>query len=215
MTTHAVGSLPLSVLAWLTCLAACLLAAAALRGRAGALLSPAALAVGALALASHAADLGVTLAVSPDLALETNPIWRPVIDGWGLPIARAYGLTGKLMVSVLSWQLYALYLAQREGLYPRPGLSFIGFLGSCGTSSGAVSWRRLASLGAYVFGLSGPIFLYAALLNSLVEAAPALHESLPGFGVAVSLYAAVVTLSHPVASYRTYRLTCGQGVTAR
>src|SRR4051794_1239128 len=69
-----------------------------------------ALLVAVLALAAHLADYWITLVRSPDLALEANPIWRNVIAHYGLGVAKWYGLTGKLLVSLLAGQMTAFYL---------------------------------------------------------------------------------------------------------
>lgn len=45
--------------------------------------------VGAISLAAHLFDYYVTLRLSPALAQEANPIWRIVVDNFGIDIAKA------------------------------------------------------------------------------------------------------------------------------
>jgi len=47
--------------------------------------------VGLLAFAANLADYFVTLRHSPDLALEANPLWRNIVDHFGLRIAKYLG----------------------------------------------------------------------------------------------------------------------------
>jgi hypothetical protein len=107
----------LAVVAWL---AVALRAAAVgyvLRNEGVTIWRPASL-FGILALAANLADYFVTLQRSPDLTFEANPLWRDVVDHFGLRIARWYGFTGKVLVSVLAAQMFAFYLSQREAIYP-------------------------------------------------------------------------------------------------
>ena len=90
----------LSVLAWLVVACGAVIMARALRGerRRGVWIS--ATLVGAFALTANLADYAVTLHRSPDLGMEANPLWRNVVDRWGLQVAKGYGLTGKILVEL-------------------------------------------------------------------------------------------------------------------
>jgi hypothetical protein len=58
--------------------------------------------VGSMALAGNLAAYFVTVRHSPDLALEANPLWRNVLDHFGLRIAKWYGLSGKVFSNFFS-----------------------------------------------------------------------------------------------------------------
>jgi hypothetical protein len=176
---QAVG-LPLALLAWLTVAGGALALHLLLRGveltRAE---RRQALGVGLLALVSHLQDIAFTLWVTPDLAIEANPIWRTVLAGAGLPVAIAYGLTGKLLLALLSWQLFALYLAQRRGLYPPRDLppGFRPFWYAYGAGRGLRRLVAWVNLFAFAFPLAAPLMLYVSLLNT--AEAPWLLRVLP------------------------------------
>lgn len=96
--------LPLAALAWVTVAGGALGLHLLLRGVRGSRFERRwALAVGLVALGCHLQDIGVTLAVTPDLAIEANPLWRAVLARAGLPVAIAYGLTGKLLLALPPW----------------------------------------------------------------------------------------------------------------
>ena len=163
--------LPLALLAWLTVAGGAagmtlVLRRAGMRGR----WMPS-LAVGALALAGHSADIFVTLKVSPDLSLEGNPMWLSIVDAFGLPFALFYGLSGQFLVCVLSVQLFAWYLASRETMWPARAATFGEFVRGFGAASPkrwGVRWRSLGNFFAFLFSLIGPYFFYVAWLNSMV-----------------------------------------------
>src|SRR5271169_4804339 len=94
----------LALLAWLTVTLGAVAMAYALRNERAVIWRPAVL-VGILALAANLSDYFVTLHRSPDLRLEANPLWRNVTDHLGLTMAKWYGLTGKILVSLLAAQL--------------------------------------------------------------------------------------------------------------
>ena len=81
--------LPLAVAAWASVFLGALAMGAVLRRRDLADCRPKALAVGGVGLLAHLLDFGVTLRITPDLAMEANPIWRIVIDRFGLAVAKA------------------------------------------------------------------------------------------------------------------------------
>ncbi|MEE9608354.1 MAG: hypothetical protein V3U03_11505 [Myxococcota bacterium] len=198
--------LPLAILAWATVF----LAAAGMAGVLGryslrACLLPS-LGVGALALFAHSLDYWVTLRMSPTLGMEANPIWRIVIDAFGLRLALAYGLSGKLLLSVLSFELFAYYLLQRERLYPMGADGIRSFWGNYGrTSRGfkAVRWANLVNFFCFGFALLSPFVAYVALLNGLVNH-PA-YLRLPSMPIVLVVYLGALAAGYPLVTYRAFR----------
>jgi hypothetical protein len=144
--------------------------------------------------------------MSPTLAMEANPIWRIVIDSFGLRLALAYGLSGKLLLSVLSFEFFAYYLVQRERLYPAGvgGLrSFWGSYGRTGNGYQAVRGANLVNFFCFGFALLSPFVVYVALLNSLVDH-PA-YLRLPSMPTALVLYLGALAASYPLVTYRAFR----------
>jgi len=74
--------------------------------------------IGGLALLSHLLDFGAILALDPGLIDNSSPLWLAVRDHLGAPTALIYGLTGKLLIALLSHQLYLTYRLQRVALFP-------------------------------------------------------------------------------------------------
>ena len=100
---------------------------------------------GTLALAANLADFYVTFYRSPDLYLELNPVWRNVIDKWGITTAWWYGFCGKVLLSVLAGLMAAFYIKHRERLYPDRAIDFFAFIRRMGERS--KDWRdRLSGL---------------------------------------------------------------------
>ena len=198
--------LPLAILAWATVFfGAAGMAVVLSRHSLRACLLPA-LGVGALALFAHSLDYWVTLRMSPTLAMEANPIWRIVIDAFGLRLALAYGLSGKLLLSVLSFECFAYYLVQRERLYPTGADGLRSFWGAYGrTSSGyeAVRWANLVNFFCFGFALLSPFVAYVALLNSLVNNSAYLR--LPSMPAVLVVYLGALTASYPLVTYRAFR----------
>lgn len=79
--------LPLAIAAWATVFLAAIGLAVVLRGRSLRGVLVPALIVGVVGLAAHLLDYFVTLRISPDLAMEANPIWRIALDHFGLRLA--------------------------------------------------------------------------------------------------------------------------------
>jgi hypothetical protein len=194
--------LPLVVAAWLSVFAGAISMALVLRRRDLAGCVAPALVVGALALAAHLLDYAVTLRITPDLAMEANPIWRVVIDRLGLPIARAYGLTGKLLVSVLSFELYAWYLAQRRELWPERAAGFADFVRRLGARAPRLA--NVRSFFAFAFALFGPYFFYITFLNLVGDRDEGLYAKLPSPPLAIAVYFAGVTAAYFAGQWRAF-----------
>ena len=196
--------LPLVIAAWASVFIGAVAMAVVLRRRRATLkgcLAPA-LVVGALALAAHLLDYFVTLRITPDLAMEANPIWRIAADRLGLPIAKAYGLTGKLLVAALSFELYAWYLAQRRELWPEQALGFFDFVKKLGKS--ARHQANVRSFFAFAFALFGPYFFYIVLMN-LSGDDEAFYARLPSPPLAICVYFAALTAAYFGLQYRAYQ----------
>jgi hypothetical protein len=194
--------LPLVAAAWLTVFLGAIGMALVLRRRdLKGCLAPAAV-VGALALAAHLLDYAVTLRITPDLSMEANPIWRIVIDRLGLAIAKAYGLSGKILVSVLSFELYAFYLSQRRELLPARADGFRDFVARLGKDAGRLA--NVRSFFAFAFALFGPYFFYITFMN-LSGDDEVFYEKLPSPPVAIVAYFSAVTAAYFAAAWRAFQ----------
>ena len=198
--------LPLAIAAWIAVFAAVIGMAIVLwLDRSRGVWLPAVL-VGVTALTAHILDFAVTLQMSPDLELEANPIWRIVIDTWGLPAAKLYGLTGKVLLAVISFELFAYYLVQRERLFPQRAQGFNDFWRSFGASHSEpclVRWPNLANFFAFSFSLLGPFFFYVAFLNSLVNDPRYLR--FPSMVVALAAYLGILVASYFTVTYGEFK----------
>jgi hypothetical protein len=154
-------------------------------------------------LTAHLLDYFVTLDLTPDLSAEANPIWRIVIDGFGLGIAKAYGLSGKILLSVLSGQLYAWFLRHRASLFPPSASGFFDFVKNLGR--GAPRLGNVRSFFAFAFALFGPYFFYITFLNVTGERNPSLYVKLPSPPVAIVGYFALVTAAYFALMWRAFR----------
>jgi hypothetical protein len=169
---------------------------------------PAALGVGGLGLIAHLLDYFFTLKITPDLSMEANPIWRVVIDSFGLAFARIYGLTGKLLLSVVSTELFAWHLSHRASLFPRQAKSFREFVSALGRGASERlrgSAGRLASFFAFAFALFGPYFFYITFMNVVGDSGSDLYEQLPSPPVAILIYFVGVTAAYFGSMWRAFR----------
>ncbi len=126
--------------------------------------------VGTAALAAHMLDYFVTIRLCPTLSAEANPIWNVVVEKLGLGIAKWYGFTGKVLLSFLSFELFAYFLIQREKLLPRQAKSFSDFWNRYGTEQGKrviLRWGNIINFFSFLFALSGPFYFYVAILNTI------------------------------------------------
>jgi len=198
--------LPLAVVAWLTVAGGALALALHLRRQDRRGHWRTTLVVGAVALVAHLSDIGITLALSGDLALEANPIWLAVVEHCGVPFAIGYGLTGKLLVALLCGECFLLYRTGRAHLFPAQAAS----LGEFWRGFGASAPRRwglhpgpLVNFFAYAFALTAPFTFYIVLLNSLVDS-PA-YQSLPPMPLTLAVYLVGLAASYPLVNYRAFR----------
>src|SRR3954464_2137767 len=198
----------LSWLAWATVFFGAIAMLRATRGVRGWKIWTAALVVTVLGVVAHMADYVITLERSPDLALEMNPLWRNVVQHYGLGVAKWYGLTGKLLVSLLAGQMTAFYLGERARLFPRDsGLGLGGFLSHMGERSASWRERSAALFTIFAFFFAGLTFFYfyIAYQNSITD--PAQLDRLPSTPVAVLLYVVALSAAFLAITYRAYART--------
>lgn len=205
----------LSWLAWATVFFGVLAMLRVTRGIRGRRIWAAASVVTVLAIVAHMADYVITLRRSPDLALELNPLWRNVLTHYGLGVAKWYGLTGKLLVSVLAGQMTAfyLYLGNRERLFPRAAsLTPWGFMRHMGERSASWRERSAALFTIFAFFFAGLTFFYfyIAYQNSITD--PAQLDRLPSTPAAVLLYVVGLGVAFVLLTYRAYRLSANRHV---
>lgn len=196
----------LSWLAWATVFFGALAMLRATRGVRGRRIWTAAFVVTALAVVAHLADYFITLDRSPDLALELNPLWRNVVTRYGLGWAKWYGLTGKLLVSVLAGQMTAFYLGNRWRLSPNAsGLGPAGFVRHMGERS--QNWRErgtaLFTIFAFYFAGLTFFYFYIAYQNSITD--PVQLDRLPSTPIAVLAYVVLLVVGFVFITYRAYR----------
>jgi hypothetical protein len=161
--------------------------------------------VGILALAANLADYFVTLQRSPDLTFEANPLWRNVVDHFGLRIAKWYGLTGKIFVSVLAAQMFAFYLSQRETIYPEQARSLLHFLMQMGSRARTFRGRLLGlfTIFAFFFAWMNGFYLYIAYTNSLDNLD--VLKRLPSVPVSILILVATLAIAFSLTTYRAFR----------
>ena len=196
----------LSWLAWATVFFGALLMWRATREVRGRGVWTAAFVVTALAIVAHLADYVITLRRSPDLALELNPLWRNIVERYGIGVAKWYGLSGKLLVSVLAGQMTAFYLGNRQRLFARAsGLGALGFAVHMGERSRTWRDRAAALFTIFAFFFAGLTFFYfyIAYQNSLTD--PAAFDRLPSTPMAVLIYVVVLCAAFLALTYRAYR----------
>lgn len=203
---YAMG-LPLALLAWGVVVGAVIGMGFVLRRRSMRGRWLPSLAIGMLGVLGHGADILVTVKVSPDLSLEANPMWRAVVDRLGLPFAMFYGFSGQVFVCILSVQLFAFYLIERESLFPAEAngpLEFIRGFGANLPRRFGVSGQTTVSFFAFLFPMLGPYFLYVAFLNSMVRDEER-YARWPSVNVAVCVWLAFIGVAWFAENYRAFR----------
>ncbi len=193
-----------SIVAWFVVAGGCAIMAVVLRAERSRRVWIPATVVGVVALAANLTDYFVTLALSPDLASEANPLWRNVADRWGLTMAKWYGLTGKIFVSCLAGQMFAFFLANLPRLYPSRARSLGQFLLRMGDRSKTRRDRVLALFTLFAFFFSGIqlLYFYIAFLNWLDGSL--LLDRLPSVPLAIVLLLLAITVAFAVVSYQAF-----------
>ena len=163
------------------------------------------LVVGLVSFAAHMMDYIATLQLSPDLSMEMNPIWRIVIDHYGLNIAKFYGLTGKAFLSILAAECFAYYIVQREYLFPKKARNFFSFwryYGTRGRGLGRMRWPTMVNFFCFCLAFIGPFYFYVAFMNTLVD--DPLRSSLPPILSVLFIDLIVVTAGYFTMTYRAF-----------
>jgi hypothetical protein len=196
---------PLALLAWVTVSSAVVAMAMVLR-RHGNIRSvlPATLVVTALAALGHGSDIVITFKMSPDLGMEENQMWLAIVRVMGWKLAVAYGITGQILVIILSGELYAWYRLVRARYWPAEASEgFFAFLRGYGANRRwlGVAWGPVGVLGAFMFAFLGPFFLYVAWLNSIVMDF-ARHDRMPQPLPVAFCWLAAVGVSFFVSNWR-------------
>ena len=196
----------LSWLAWLTVFLGAIAMGWVLRRERSPAAWRAAAIVASLAVVAHLTDYLVTLNRSPDLALEANPLWRNVVQHYGLTVAKWYGLTGKILVSIIAGEMAAFYVAQRRRLFPVKAESFAGFLRGLGARSRTLGDRLAALFTLFCFFFAGLSFFYfyVAFQNWTLDSA--VLDRLPSVPVAVLSYVLALCLAFLFLTFRAFRI---------
>jgi len=139
------------------------------------------------------------------VTLEANPLWRNVVDHFGLRIAKWYGLSGKVFVSVLAAQMFAFYLSRRETIYPPHVCSLLHFLMRMGSRARTIRERLLGlfTIFAFFFAWMNVFYLYVAYINSLDN--PDVLEKLPSVPVSLLILVAALATAFSLTTYRAFR----------
>ncbi len=195
----------LSLAAWLTVAAGVVGMAILLRRERRLAVWLAAAVVGLSAAVANLVDYRVTLAISPDLSLEANPLWRNVIDTFGLEIAKAYGMSGKILVSILAGLMFAFYLSNVARLFPKQAASPVEFLRRLGDGSENRRERLLALFTMFAFFFAGiqSFYFYISYLNWLDD--PQLADRLPSAPLAALLLIVLLAVLFGVVTYRAFQ----------
>lgn len=201
----AIIGLPLSILAWLTVFSGSVGMVFVLRMHNMKGKWKSSFVVGSIVLAAHLFDYYITLKVSPDLSFEANPLWCIVVDKMGLKIALWYGLTGKIMLAVLSFEFFAYYLIHRESLLPKNANSFLSFCQNFGrkNSSKRLNLSAMLNFFAFLFSLIGIFCFYIALLNSITDESH--YLLMPSMPLMLFVYLLVLVLSYFGGNYRLFK----------
>ncbi|MCP3954290.1 MAG: hypothetical protein GY697_19040 [Desulfobacterales bacterium] len=164
-----------------------------------------ALIVGVITLVAHLADYIITLKISPDLSFEANPLWRNIIDAFGLDIAKWYGLTGKILLAILSFEFYAYYLLHRKKLFPDTADNIVSFFCKFGSNKKdkGPNLVTVVNFFSFLFALLGPFYFYIALLNSFTDS-PA-YFLFPAAPIALIFYLVSLSLVYFFLNYRAFR----------
>ena len=190
-----------SVLAWLVVAGGSVAMGVALRNERRRSVWTAGALVGLVALAANLADYFVTLAPSPDLTLEANPLWRNVVDSWGLVAAKWYGLTGKILLSLLAGQMFAFFLSNLPRLYPKRADSPAEFLRRMGDRSETRRERLVALFTLFAFFFAGiqTLYFYIAYLNWIAD-----HRHLPSVPLAILFLIVTIAVAFVSVSYHAF-----------
>ena len=159
-----------------------------------------------LALTGHLADYLAALHRPPDLPLAANHLWRVTVDGFGIESAKVYGLSGKILISVLAGQMFAFYLSNARRLYPRRARSLLEFSLNLGSRADTARRRALAALtgSAFLFAGMQALPFYVALVNSIED--PVRADRMPSVATVGVAWLLVLATACLILTYATFRV---------
>ena len=197
--------LPLSILAWLSVFFGSIGMVFVLRRHSMKGKWKASLMVGGIAFAAHLLDYYVTLRMNPDLSFEANPLWSIVVHKMGLNVAFWYGLTGKILLAVLSFEFFAFYLIHRKSLMPKEADGFLSFCRNFGRgkSSNKVNFILMLNFFSFLFSFIGLFCFYVSLLNSITD--EAFYLLMPSMPLMLLVYLSVLVLAYFLSNYRVFK----------
>ncbi len=164
------------------------------------------LVIGTIAVIANLADYLITFHISPDLSFELNPIGNNIYLRYGLTAIKIYGLTGKLLVSIIAGEMAGYYVFRRQRLYPATAAATRGaFLRGMGTRSKTLGDRYLAFLTMFSFFFAGLSFFYFYVAGQNLVTDPAVVDKLPSVPVAISVYVLLLGIVFVEMTYRAYR----------
>jgi hypothetical protein len=199
-TLAARAGMPLAVVSWLTLLVAVLAMHRRLSSNDTEPHRTIAGVVGGLALISHLIDGIVTLVVTPTLSMESSVLWVAIIDRFGEQAAMLYGLTGKALIVILSYQLFLWYRIQRLRLFPPQGPHT---LVSFARAFGGTRLENLGNFLSFTVPLLSPLMLYTVLLNTAESST--LLAMLPPLPAVALAWLVLLTVGYFQHSYRAWR----------
>jgi hypothetical protein len=130
-------------------------------------------------LAANMLDFFTTIIQTPDLSLETNPVWNSINAQFGLELALQFGLWGKVYLSLLAATCFAFYLQNAHTVLQ--------------DTSQTKRSRALATVFAFYFAMINLFCFYIAYANWLVTDLPALRK-LPEFPAAICIALVAITM---------------------
>ena len=195
--------LPLSIVAWITVFAGSIGMLLVLRKHSLNEKIKLPLIIGLATLIAHFADYYITLKVSPDLSLEANPLWRNMIDSFGLNIAKWYGLTGKIFLSILSFEFFAFYMIKRKSMFPVAASNIVSFYQQFGKTQTIrkINVECIINYFSFMFALLGPFYFYVALLNS----DSLFQDVLPAAPIVLIFYLFSLTILYFMLNYLAFK----------
>jgi len=197
--------LPLSILAWILVFSGSVGMVFVLRRHSMKGKWKASFMVGGMAFAAHILDYYVTLKMNPDLSFEANPLWSIVVHKMSLNVALWYGLTGKIMLSVLSFEFFAYYLIHCNSLLPKEANSFLSFCQNFGRgkTSKKLNFISMLNFFSFLFSLIGLFCFYVALINSIKD--EGLYLLMPSMPLMLFVYLSVLVIAYFGWNYRSFK----------
>ena len=160
--------------------------------------------IGIISLAAHLSDYFITLHITPDLLEEANPLWKIVLETFGLKFAIWYGLTGKLFLSILSFEFFAFYLISLKKLFPKGNLQLWEFLKKFGkTFDKKINFGFIFNIFSFLFAMLSPFFFYVAYMNSIVYTSR--YDKLIPIPIGIILYLIILIILYFLIGFNIYK----------